>query len=731
MSMRNWKKISVLAVFLVSATISAYAQLGLVDRADEYYNSLAYSRAIELYMQAVRKGEVNDKIVHNLANAYREVGDTKNAEVWYAQAVQLRSRSAIEIYYYAQALKSNEKYPEANNWMRLYNELVPEDTRGVMHVTAGDYVTKNSPIVQAFKVSPLTINTAASDFGTTFFMGESIVFASTDDRNPAVKREYSWRGQPYLDLFVSDRVAGGGVTSPQNFSKALNTKFHEGPLSFTKDGLQVYFTSNNYSYRKNKANKSKTGVTNLKVYRATLAGNDFVNIEELPFNSNEFSVCSPSLSKDGTKLYFSSDMPGGYGGYDLYVVEIDKGFFGRPQNLGSDINTEGNENFPFIHESNTLYFASDGYIGLGGYDTYSAKLRKGIFKEKTNLGKPINSPKDDFCFIIDSAMTSGYFSSNRDGGVGEDDIYAFLYEMPSEVYSLTGNVYDENEFAVPDVVVFIKDESTGATLGKAVTDRDGFFSFNVSRYSKYKIVTQSAQYLQTSTDIPIVPSGDVKSLKINLERGIYSVFGTVRDNENNFPLGDSKITIVKVSSLGEQTYTTRPDGKFEFQLEPNSSYRFIASRNGYLNNVTSFSTINRESGNPIDLTDLVLTKLKSGLVFEVPKVYWDFGRWDLRPESSESLLQVYDFLAANPNVDIELSSHTDCRGSAEENMELSRKRAEATVNFLLQRGVSPARVSARGYGESMIRNGCFDNVECTEEQHQFNRRTEVKILSYR
>ncbi|MES2627712.1 MAG: carboxypeptidase regulatory-like domain-containing protein [Bacteroidota bacterium] len=729
--MRNWKKYSVLAVFLVSTTLSSFAQLGLVDRADDYYRSLAYSKAIELYMQAVRKGEVNDKVIHNLANAYREIGDTKNAEVWYAQAVQLRSRKPIEVYYYAQALKSNEKYPEANNWMRLYNEMVPEDTRGVMHVTAGDYVTKNSPVVQAYKVSPLTINTPGSDFGATFFMNESLVFASTDDRNPAVKREYSWRGQPYLDLFIADRVAGGGVTTPQSFSKALNTKFHEGPLSFTKDGLQVYFTSNNYSYRKGKAKKSKTGVTNLKVYRATLAGNDFVNIEELPFNSDEFSVCSPSLSKDGTRLYFSSDMPGGYGGYDLYMVEIDKGFFGRPQNLGQDINTEGNENYPFIHESNTLYFASDGYTGLGGYDVYSAKLRKGLFKEKTNLGKPVNSPKDDFCFIIDSAMTSGYFSSNRDGGTGEDDIYAFLYEMPSEVYSLTGNVYDENEFSVRDVVVFIKDETTGTTLGKAVTDRDGFFSFNVSRYGKYKVVTQSAQYLPSTTDVPIVPSGDVKSLKINLERGIYSVFGTVRDSETNFPLSDSKITIVKVSSMGEQTYSTRPDGKFEFQLEPNSTYRFIASRNGYLNNVTSFSTISRESGNPIDLSDLVLTKLKSGLVFEVPKVYWDFNRWDLRPESTESLLQIYDFLAANPNVDIELSSHTDSRGTAEENMELSRKRADATMKFLLQRGVSPSRVSARGYGESQIRNGCYDSVDCTEEQHQYNRRTEVKIIAIR
>lgn len=728
--MRNWIK-SVSAVLFVSLTVSGYAQLGLVDRADDYYNSMAYSKAIELYMQAVRKGDVAERTIHNLANAYREIGDTKNAEVWYAQAVQLRSRQPIEIYYYAQALKSNQKYPEANNWMRLYNELVPEDTRGVMHVTAGDYVTKNSPIVQAYRVSPLSINTPGSDFGASFFTNESIVFASSDDRNPAVKREYSWRGQPYLDLFIADRVAGGGVTTPQSFSKALNTKFHEGPLSFTKDGLQVYFTSNNFSYKKKKANKSKRGVTNLKVYRATLAGNDFVNIEELPFNSDEFSVCSPSLTKDGTRLYFSSDMPGGYGGYDLYYVDIDKGFFGRPQNLGADINTEGNENFPFIHESNTLFFASDGYTGLGGYDIYSAKLRKGIFKEKTNLGKPVNTSKDDFCFIIDSAMTSGYFSSNRAGGVGEDDLYAFSYEMPSEVYSLTGNVYDENEFTIPDVVVFIKDEVTGTTLGKAVTDRDGFFSFNVSRYSKYKVTTQSAQYLPTSVDVPIVPSGDIKSLKINLERGIYSVMGTVRDNETNFPLGDAKITVVKVSSMGEQTLSTRPDGKFEFQLEPNSTYRFVASRNGYLNNVTSFSTINRESGNPIDLNDLVLTKLKVGLVFEVPKIYWDYNKWDLRPESIESLLQVYDFLAANPNVDIELSSHTDSRGTAEENMELSRKRAEATVNYLLQRGVSPSRISARGYGESMVRNGCYDGVECTEEQHQFNRRTEVKIINIR
>lgn len=731
MKMRNWKGFSVLAVVLLAGTLSVKAQLGLVDRADSYYNQLAYSRAIELYMQAVRKGDVADKTIHNLANAYREVGDTKNAEVWYAQAVQLRSRQPIEIYYYAQALKSNEKYAEANNWMRLYNELVPEDTRGVMHVTAGDYVTKNSPIVQAYKVSPLTVNTAGSDFGTSFFLNESIVYASTDQRNPAVKREYSWRGQPYLDLFISDRVAGGGVTSPQNFSKALNTKFHEGPLSFTKDGLQVYFTSNNYSYKKKTAKKGQNGVTNLKIYRATLAGNDFVNIEELPFNSDEFSVCSPSLSKDGNRLYFSSDMPGGYGGYDLYVVEIDHGFFGRPVNLGADINTEGNENYPFIHESNTLFFASDGYTGLGGYDVYSAKLRKGVFKEKTNLGKPVNTSKDDFCFIIDSAMTSGYFSSNREGGKGEDDIYAFLYEMPTEVYSLTGNVYDENEFAIPDVVVFIKDEVTGATLGKATTDRDGFFSFNVSRYSKYKIVTQSALYLPTSVDVPIVPSGDIKSLKINLDRGIYSVFGSVRDSETNFPLSDVKVSLLKTSNMAEQSISTRTDGKFEFQLEGNSTYRFVASRNGYLNNTSSFSTINRESGNPVDLSDIVLIKLKLGLTFEVPKVYWDYAKWDLRQESIESLIQVYDFLNANPNVDIELSSHTDSRGSAEDNMNLSQKRAETARNFLLARGIPASRVSAKGYGESMIRNGCYDNTECTEEQHQFNRRTEVKIVAIR
>ncbi len=729
--MRNWKGFSVLAFVLLTTAMTVQAQLGLVDRADQFYNEMAYSRAIELYMQAVRKGSVEDKTIHNLANAYREVGDTKNAEVWYAQAVQLRSRQPIEIYHYAQTLKSNEKYAEANNWMRLYNEMVPEDTRGVMHVTAGDYVTKNSPIVQAYKISPLTVNTSGSDFGTSFFMNESIVYASTTERNPSVKREYSWRGQPYLDLFVSDRVAGGGVTSPQNFSKALNTKFHEGPLSFTKDGLQVYFTSNNYSYQKKTAKSSHGGVTNLKIYRATLAGNDFVNIEELPFNSDEFSVCSPSLSKDGTRLYFSSDMPGGYGGYDLYVVDIDHGFFGRPVNLGSDINTEGNENYPFIHESNTLFFASDGYTGLGGYDIYNAKLRKGVFKEKTNLGKPVNSSKDDFCFIVDSAMTSGYFSSNREGGKGEDDIYAFLYEMPTEIYSLTGNVYDENEFAIAEVTVFIKDEVTGATLGKAVTDRDGFFSFNVSRYSKYKIVTQSASYLSTSVDVPIVPSGDIKSLKINLERGIYSVLGAVRDSETNFPLSDVKISLLKTSNMGEQTNSTRTDGKFEFQLEANSTYRFVASRNGYLNNVASFSTVNRESGNPIDLSDIVMTKLKLGLTFEVPKVYWDYAKWDLRQESIESLLQIYEFLNANPNVDIELSSHTDSRGAAEDNMGLSQRRAEAARNYLLQRGITSNRVSAKGYGESMVRNGCFDNVECTEEQHQFNRRTEVKIMAIR
>ena len=703
-----------------------FAQLGTVSRADKAFDDFAYAKAAELYVEVVKKGDAPNRVIHNLAQCYRHLRDTKNAEVWYAQAVQLRDRTPDEIYQYAQALKSNEKYAEANNWFRLYNELVPEDRRAIMHLTAGDYYRDLSPVVQKYKISNLTINTPGSEFGAVFFKEKSVVFSSNfDDPSAAVQNTWSWAGGEYLDLYIADRIAGGALNSPQKFSKALNSKYHEGPVCFTDDGLQIFFTRN--SDRKRSA-LSNDGPVNLKIFRATLAGNDYVNIEPLPFCSDEYNVAHPSMSNDGTWLYFSSDMPGGFGGYDLYRVRFDRGFWGRPENLGPQINTEGNENFPFIHRSNTLYFSSDGHVGLGGLDVFKAKLERGQFRNVENLKRPVNSSKDDFSFVCDSAGTYGYFASNRPGGAGSDDIYAFVFEDQSDVYTLQGQIVDQNDFTVPDVKVYVQNQE-GAVLGRTMTDEDGFFSFNLNRNDAYQLVTQSPKYSQTEVDVAVFPAGDVKTVTMRVEKSNYSVVGIVREEGTNLKMDNVSVQLIKSSSRMAQETVTGPDGRFSFILDPNATYTVKVVKPGYLAKSKIITTAGLRPGKQLQIDDLFLAPIRLNQIIEIPNVYYDLGKWNIRPDAAEELDKVVEFLNENDGIVVELSSHTDSRGSSEANLELSQKRAQSAVDYIVSKGIDLDRIVAKGYGETQLKNGCKDGVRCSEAEHQINRRTEIKVVA--
>lgn len=718
---------TVIASCLLVVSTSLSAQVNSLSRADNSFNNAAYSQAAEQYVEEIKRGDAPDYAIHNLAECYRMIRDTKNAEVWFAQAVQLRDRTPEEVFNYAQALKSNKKYAEANNWFRLYNELVPEDRRAIMHLTAGNYEKNLNPVVQHYKISNLSINTSSSDFGASYFGDNAVVFSSNyDDNSAAVERTWTWRGNEFLDLYISDIVAQGALNTPQKFSKALNSKYHEGPVSFSNDGLQIYFTRNGKI--KNKKGLSKNGFLNLKIYRAALAGNDFVNIEPLPFCSDEYNVCHPSMSQDGKRLYFASDMPGGYGGYDLYMVRFDRGFWGRPENLGAEINTEGNETFPFIHRSGKLYFASDGHVGLGGNDIFSAERVRGVFKNVKNLMAPINSNLDDFAYVADSAGTIGYFSSNREGGVGSDDIYTFIYEEQTEIYNLQGQVVDDNDFTVADVTVYVQNEK-GAVLGKTVSDEDGFFSFQLNRYEGYNIVTQSKQYTQSEMEIPVFPAGDVKTVAVRVSKSTYSLVGIVLEEETNLKLSDVNVKLIKSSSRQAREAVTNASGKFAFVLDPNAVYTIKASKPGFITKSKVISTSGARQDVPLEVDDLFLSRIVENQIIEIPNVLYDLGKFAIRPDAALELDKVVDFLQDNPGISVELSSHSDARGDAVKNLELSQKRAQAATDYIVSKGISEARILAKGYGESQLKNNCKDGVKCSEAQHQVNRRTEIKIVS--
>ena len=715
-----------LLVVAIHFVCNGFAQISNLGRALKYYDNYQYVKAITYFEKVVDSGDkVDAEVVSKLANCYRIAGDDQRAEAWYAQLMGIRERKPIDVYHYAQILKKNEKYEEADNWMRLYNTLVPDDTRAIMHLSRPNYVKELNPIVSNYKLDLLSINSPQSEFGASFFV-DKIVFASENDPNPLVQNRTAATKDAFFDLYFATREPGGSLTNPLYFSNKINSKAHEGPACFTYDGLQMYFTRNSSSGRRTTGGK---GVDNLKIFRATLAGNEWVNIDPMPFNSYDYNVAHPSLSRDGSRLYFASDMPGGYGGTDIYVVENRNGIWGRPQNLGKQVNTEGNEAFPFIHENNILYFSSDGHVGLGGLDVFSAELTRGEFKNVTNLAAPVNSSKDDFAFIIDREMKAGYVSSNRPGGIGEDDIYSFIYEEQSELYTLEGKLKDDRDFIIPDAPIVFKDEN-GVVVAKTSTDDQGVYSIKLNRFRTYTLSTQLPGYANAHKMIPQFLAGEIKYNDIQLGNSEMTVTGTVVNKRTRQAIKDAFVYLTNKATYEKTNLITGVDGKFGFKLVPESDYTLRVEKDGYFARTVEFTTRNKRPGYEVALDQFELEEIVLNQTVEIPNIYYDLGSAEIRPDAAFELDKLVKLMKENPSLVIELGSHTDSRGSAKSNQRLSQKRAEAAVSYIVSKGIAPYRITAKGFGESQLKNNCKDGVPCSEQEHQRNRRTEFKVISF-
>jgi len=420
------KKIYILIITLSLGINAAFAQSSLVKKADKYYHRLQYVKAAQTYEKVVANGNADDHVYQNLADAYYQIFDTKNAEKYYG--ILAAQSDDPEVYYrYAQMLKANGKYKESVPWMTKFAQMRPADHRAIKFRENPDYLPK---ILERgkdkFVVNELpNINTEYADFDAKP-LGQKLYFVSARDTK---NKEYGWDEQPYLDIYQADYV-DGVVSNIEKLPGDVNTKYHDGTFCFSPDGKTMYFTRDNYHDDKYKTDS--TGISRLKLFSATKVNDEWVNVKELPFNNDNYSVGHPAVSPDGKKLYFSSDMPGGMGQSDLYVVDI-KGDnqFGEPVNLGPNINSEGRENFPFISKKGDLYFSSDGHLGLGGLDVYACKNVDGKFSRPRNLGVPLNSGKDDFAIYIDDDTKDGFISSNRTAvRVGDDNIYTIKNIKP-------------------------------------------------------------------------------------------------------------------------------------------------------------------------------------------------------------------------------------------------------------------------------------------------------------
>ena len=636
--MKSKKYILIFIVLLINFTVSA--QYGKQKKADNLFNKFSFANASEVYKNLIDNDFNKDFSVRQLADCYAYMRNPDSAAVYYKKAVE-QNNVPIDYYYkYAQALRGIKEYKESRIWLKKFN-----DAGGVIDnskfLKDADFITTIFNAKPQYFLKDVNFNSKFSDFGAYEYNGNTY-FTSSRDEGVSTKHIYGWNNEPFLDIYVKAKNDNDSIVDHKSKLKGdVNSVYHDGPVTISNDGKTMYFSRNNYN--KNGLSKDKTGVSNLKIYKASLKDGLWSDVEELSFNSDEFSTGHPALNKDNTKLYFASDMPGGNGESDIYYVDINSdGSFGTPQNLGSIVNTNKNEVFPFINNENTLFFSSNGHQGLGLLDIFATVSDKNnTIVSVINLGVPVNSSKDDFSFFMNSDGTSGYLASNRDGGFGSDDIYAYNRVLPLKV---EGTVTDAiNNKPVANATVTLLDDH-GNKIADLETDEDGHYEINIDRDSDYKLVASHPKYDENSK---MVSSKNI----------------------------DKTITSIKA----------------DFSLNP--------------------------------VQDVV--KLA-----ELNTIYFDFEKYNIRKDAALELDKIVNMMTNTyPDMIIRIESHTDSRGTMAFNDWLSQERAKATFEYLISKGVDASRITKyEGFGERQLTNGCDGSINCTEKEHQLNRRTEFIVI---
>ena len=477
----------------------------ILEKADEYFDKMWYAEAADLYESFLTNNKDNYtyEVIQKAGDSHYFNSNMERAFYWY-DILYNRYKddiSAENIFKYAHSLKGTGKYARAKRLMRLYDRKVKKE--GMRYSIEDPRTTPKEKVLDnilntelEYTIRNIKTNSKYSDFSPMFYNEDQLVFASAMDSSFFSTRRYKWNNQPYLDLYVAKvNNESQEVKDAIKFSKKINTKYHEASVTFSPDNTTMYFTRNNYG---KKLKRDKNGVNNLKIYRSRKVDGEWAEATEVPFNSDEFSTGHPALSPDGKQLYFVSDRPGSLGETDIFVVDVkEDGGYSEPRNLGPDINTERKEMFPFITDKK-LYFSSNGHIGLGGLDIYEVAFddEKG-FQEVRNMGKPVNSQKDDFSYIVNEGSQKGFFASNRRGGKGDDDIYSFSRLLPEELNlnAIAGVVTEQvTGELMPEALITLLDENN-IKLKEVVSDKDGSFVFeDLDSNTKYTVKATKEGY---------------------------------------------------------------------------------------------------------------------------------------------------------------------------------------------------------------------------------------------
>lgn len=841
--------ILILALMYCWQPIWAQKTKGNNARAERYFKDLGYAQYIEL-MGGREWSEYSRETLVNLGTSYRKVGDFKNAEKVYRSLIEQADDTPLHHLYYAQALQSNGYYFKAGEEYKKCQKALStggnssNDERAEEGYQACSQVSAFKAKGQVSIRNVAELNTPKLDFSPMYYQ-DGLVFVSTRKLASLEKIDH-WLNDNCMDLYYAP-LKGEHFSEPTSFSDQLNTKFHEGPVSFSDDEQKVFFTRNNF--QDGKRGKSDDKITKLKIYSAVFKKGLWKDITELSFNSKNIDVCHPALSADERVMVFSSsEGKGAQGGMDLYVSYWVGNNWTEPVNLGPDINTPGNEVFPYIYNDGRLYFSSNGHGGVGGLDLFMAMsmgddtMTKWAFP--MNIGAPFNSSHDDFGLILNKEGTEGYLTSNRLGGKGQDDIYQFRLDetsleavKPKPLIPIEICVYDKITNArIEGATVSIRRASARKQVGitdgdnvilslipvreganeytiklngnnnelvntgntdskeeKYSTDDEGTFLYSLYASEEYVFEVKKEGYLDVQEYFLMPTDRNLEEFCIGITKRVNGyansnnnsgnpndpnnprgtspnygidptnlvgpdgkpiptdqpyVTGVILNKEYNRPLPRTKVTLLNRCTGEESVMTVDETGTFAFPLECGCDYVVKARKNNFIGSNKILTLVKSEDckpviaellmrpgfdelGDPIVIAGQTITEsLKEGDIIQMRDIFYDFDKYYIRNDASPDLDRLVGLMQQFASMTIELSSHTDSRGTEKYNDQLSANRAKSAKEYLIRKGIAANRISAIGYGENRLQNNCRDGADCNEYEHQRNRRTEVLITSF-
>lgn len=705
--------------FSQSANISTF--LHSKDRkADYYFDQFAYRQALEIYLQGFGSGHSDFHTRERIAKCYVKLEDPASAEHWYRNLVKEPDAPSSVMFEYAEVLLMNGKYQDARLWFSEYLKREPADPVANEKIELLRDLSKYTENDHRFMIYHEDFNTARSEFGVRYFR-KGMAFASSRNIDVFVKHKAVDRPsaeESTLNIFYAEKNTSNETVNLFPFSQGeLKTGYHEGPIAFNDDFSKAAFTRSNL--RNGKAVYSD-GNVRLGIFFADVSTTGRIeNVIPFEFNHDAYSNAHPSFSASGNALYFSSTNPAGHGGSDVYVSTRLNGRWTEPENVGTGVNTKGDEFFPFMANDSTLYFSSNGHGSLGGLDIYVSYKRHGQFGKPINLGSPINTQFDDFSFVCDSTVRSGHLASNRAGGKGSDDIYGFI----AMYYSLAGEVRQIGENKnVAGVKISVYDKN-GNFIDSTRTDPSGYYHLDVP-FDQDMVIRAEKEDFELLDDIEFSSKGKpfgVDSLLIPIWKKDLLVKGRVFSNETQAMLPGAEVRLLSEGDGKTDSVQLTDSAAYEFLVRPDKKYRIEAGKEGFIS-----------SGFKLDTEALVKGELLNDIVLE--EVYinkqvilFEYDRHVISGEAAKLLDEIIKTLRRHPRTTLSVVAHADSRGTKEYNTALSRNRANATARYIISKGIAASRISRSWFGEALILNRCSDGVECPEEEHSKNRRAELKV----